>query len=52
MEMIEKKEEMSRDICRKFGFEDIHTLIFFGLCEDKMVSNSTIFETYDMYMEL
>ena len=31
--MNEKFKGMMDDIIRKFGFEDIHTIIFCGMCE-------------------
>ena len=48
--MNEKFEGMMDDIIRKFGFEDIHTIIFCGMCERADVNS--IYETYDEYMSL
>lgn len=50
--MTDKLERMMDDIIRKFGFEDIHTIIFCGMCERLDVSLDTIYETYDEYMSL
>lgn len=47
-----KIEEMITNIIRKFGFEDIHTIIFCGMCERPDVTMSSIYETYDEYMNL
>ena len=48
--MNEKFKGMMDDIIRKFGFEDIHTIIFCGMCERADVNS--IYETYDEYMSL
>ena len=40
------------DFIRKFGFEDIHTIIFCGMCERADVPLNSIYETYDEYMSL
>ena len=48
--MNEKLKGMMDDIIRKFGFEDIHTIIFCGMCERADVNS--IYETYDEYMNL
>lgn len=50
--MNEKFKGMMNDIIRKFGFEDIHTIIFCGMCERKDVPLNSIYETYDEYMSL
>ena len=48
--MNEKFKGMMDDIIRKFGFEDIHTIIFCGMCQ--RVDVNSIYETYDEYMSL
>ena len=48
--MNEKFKGMMDDIIRKFGFEDIHTIIFCGMCE--RADLNSIYETYDEYMSL
>ena len=48
--MNEKFKGMMDDIIRKFGFEDIHTIICCGMCERSDVNS--IYETYDEYMSL
>ena len=50
--MNEKFKGMMDDIIRKFGFEDIHTIIFCGMCERADVPLNSIYETYDEYMSL
>ena len=50
--MTDKLERMMDDIIRKFGFEDIHTIIFCGMCERADDSLNSIYETYDEYMSL
>lgn len=50
--MTDKLERMMDDIIRKFGFEDIHTVIFCGMCENPTVCLNSIYETYDEYMSL
>ena len=49
--MNEKFKDMMDDIIRKFGFEDIHTIIFCGMCESG-VDMDTLWDTYDEYMIL
>ena len=51
-EMADKLEKMMDDIIRKFGFEDIHTIMFCGMCERADVPLNSIYETYDEYMSL
>ena len=46
-----KKEEMMDGIIGKFGFEDIHTIIFCGMVENNC-SDDSLCETYDNYMDL
>ena len=48
--MNEKIKGMMDNIIRKFGFEDMHTIIFCGMCERADVNS--IYETYDEYMSL
>ena len=48
--MNEKFKGMMDDIIRKFGFEDIHTIIFCGMCERADVPLNSIYETYDEFM--
>ena len=43
--MNEKFKGMMDDIIRKFGFEDIHTIIFCGMCERADVPLNSIYET-------
>lgn len=50
--MNEKFKGMMDDIIRKFGFEDIHTITFCGMCERADVPFNSIYETYDEYMSL
>lgn len=50
--MDEKFEGMMNDIIRKFGFEDIHTISFCGMCERANASLNLIYEVYDKYMNL
>ena len=50
--MNEKFKSMMDDIIRKFGFEDMHTIIFCGMCERADVPLNSIYETYDEYMSL
>lgn len=50
--MSDKLERMMDEVIRKFGFEDIHTIIFCGLCERVDIPLNTIYETYDEYMNL
>lgn len=45
----ERKEEMMDNIIKKFGHEDIHSIIFCGMCETN-TSETIIYETYDDYM--
>ena len=52
IKMNEKFKGMMDDIIRKFGFENIHTIIFCGMCERADVSLNSIYETYDEYMSL
>ena len=52
IKMNEKFKGMMDDIIRKFGFEDIHTIIFCGMCERADVPLNSIYETYDEYMSL
>ena len=49
--MNNKYEEMIDNIIRKFGFEDVHTIIFCGLVENG-ADKQTIYGTYDAYMEM
>lgn len=49
--MKEKYIEMVDSIIKKFGFEDMHTIIFCGLVECG-ADEQTIYETYDEYMDL
>ena len=49
--MMNKYNEMMDNIIRKFGFEDVHTIIFCGLVENGADEN-TIYETYDEYMNM
>ena len=48
--MNTKYNEMIDNIIRKFGFEDIHTIIFCLFVEN--ADEQTIYETYDEYMGL
>ena len=50
--MNEKFKGMMDDIIRKVGFEDIHTIIFCGMCERADVPLNSIYKTYDEYMSL
>ena len=49
--MTTTKEKMMDNIIRRFGFEDIHTIIFCGMCE-RGVEMSSLLDTYDEYMNL
>ena len=49
--MNTKYNEMIDNIIRKFGFEDIHTIIFCLFVENN-ADEQTIYETYDEYMGL
>lgn len=44
-------EEMMNNIIKKFGFEDIHTIIF-ALYVEREFDEQTIREMYDEYMSL
>ena len=44
-------EEMMNNIIKKFGFEDIHTIIFI-LYVEREFDEQTIREMYDEYMSL
>ena len=50
--MNEKFKGMMDDIIRKFGFEDIHTIIFCGICDVVDVRFNSIYDFYDEYMSL
>ena len=49
--MNKKHNEMIDNIIRKFGFEDVHTIVFCLLVENN-ADEQTIYETYDDYMGL
>ena len=49
--MTNKIEVMMNDIIRKFGLEDIHTIIFCGMVE-RAVNINSLWDTYDEYMSL
>lgn len=52
MDLEEKmREEMMNDVIKKFGFEDVHTIIFCGMVERK-VDLYILWTTYDEYMRL
>lgn len=47
-----RKERMMDDMIKKFGYEDNRTIAFCGMCENPEVSDFSINEVYEDFMNL